>query len=42
MTNKQIIKKLAERYKEYLKDTYSRQDWHDGLVRKVRTLFKEK
>lgn len=28
--------------KKYLKDTYSRQDWHNDLVRKVRTLFKEK
>lgn len=28
--------------KKYLKDTYSSQDWHNVLVRKVRTLFKEK
>lgn len=28
--------------KKYLKDTYSSQDWHNELVRKVRTLFKEK
>ena len=28
--------------KKYLKDTYSSQDWHNELVRKVRKLFKEK
>ena len=28
--------------KKYFKDTYSSQDWHNELVRKVRKLFKEK
>lgn len=33
--------RLLLKVKKYLKDTYSHQGWHNGLVRKVRTLFKE-
>lgn len=33
--------RILLRAKKYLKDTYSHQGCHNGLVRKVRTLFKE-
>ena len=32
--------RMLLKVKKYLEDTYSRQDWHDDLVRKVRKLFK--
>ena len=34
--------RMLLKVKKYLKDTYSSQDWHNDLVRKVRKLFKEK
>ena len=33
--------RILLRAKKYLKDTYSHKGYHNGLVRKVRTLFKE-
>ena len=34
--------RMLLKVKKYFKDTYSTQDWHNELVRKVRKLFKEK
>jgi hypothetical protein len=34
--------RMLLKVKKHFKDTYSCQDWHNGLVRKVRKLFKEK
>ena len=34
--------RMLLKVKKYFKDTYSSQDWHNELVRKVRKLFKEK
>lgn len=34
--------RMLLKVKKYFKDTYSSQDWHNELVRKVRRLFKEK
>lgn len=45
-TNKKNIKERTLRHliriKKYFKDTHTNQGYHNGLVRKVRTLFKEK